>query len=87
MVFPAGFNNEIAHRHQGDTFGYVLKESVEMFMENNTGQTYTARKIFHEKYRELQRSYRNPNTRHLAEVLMIFISRAIESRKTANNLT
>jgi len=85
MILPAGFDNEVAHRHQGDIFGYVLKGAVEMVMENNMPKTYSSGEIFHEKYRELHRSYRNPDTSHPAEVLMIFISPAIESQETANN--
>jgi quercetin dioxygenase-like cupin family protein len=70
--FPPG-NIGAAHRHPGQTFGYLLEGELESVFE---GKTYNDKKgdSFYEFPNGLHNSTRNPSTTITAKLLVFFIN-------------
>lgn len=73
MQVPAGFSDTVAHRHEGELFGYVLEGSVEVQMEKSPLTRYEAGQMFYEPVGRLHRVLRNPHPDQPAKVLLLFI--------------
>ena len=73
MTVPAGFIDSVAHRHDADLFGYVLKGKIIVALDGVGAKTYTAGQMFHETKNILHTRLENLNSNATAEVLLIFI--------------
>ena len=73
MTVPAGFVDSVAHRHDADLFGYVIKGKVVVALEGEGAKTYMAGQMFHETKNILHTRLENLNSNATAEVLLIFI--------------
>ena len=73
MTVPAGFVDSVAHRHDADLFGYVLKGKIIVALEGEEAKTYMAGQMFHETKNILHTCLENVNSNAAAEVLLIFI--------------
>jgi quercetin dioxygenase-like cupin family protein len=73
MTVPAGFVDSVAHRHDADLFGYVIKGKIVVALEGEGTKTYMAGQMFHETKKILHTRLENLNSNAAAEVLLIFI--------------
>ena len=73
MTVPAGFVDTVAHRHDADLFGYVIKGKIVVALEGEGAKNYTAGQMFHETKNILHTRLENLNSNATAEVLLIFI--------------
>jgi mannose-6-phosphate isomerase-like protein (cupin superfamily) len=72
---PPAFLDTVAHRHEGEVFGYVLEGSVEVQLEKQPIVAYQAGQMFYEPIGLLHRVLRNPHPSQPAKVLLLFIIR------------
>jgi quercetin dioxygenase-like cupin family protein len=75
MTVPAGFVDSVAHRHDADLFGYVLKGKIIVALEGEGAKTYMTGQMFHETKNVLHTRLENVNSNAMAEVLLIYIIR------------
>lgn len=73
MTVPAGFVDSVAHRHDADLFGYVIKGKIVVALEGEGAKTYMTGQMFHETKKILHTRLENLDSNAAAEVLLIFI--------------
>ena len=82
MTVAPGGVDPIAHRHDGELFGYVLKGSVQIALGDKPAETYNAGQMFYEKRNVLHALTKNPSKDQPAEVLLVFIIKQGRARYT-----
>ena len=70
-IVPGGVDS-VAHRHDADTFVYVLQGDVEVELDGRK-ITYSAGSMFHEPRNTLHSLLQNTSTKAPASVLAIFV--------------
>lgn len=70
-IVPGGVD-PAPHRHDADTFVYVVQGDVEVEVDGRKA-TYSAGSMFHEPRNALHSSLRNVNSKKPASVLAIFV--------------
>lgn len=75
LLIPPAFLDTVAHRHEGEVFGYVLEGSVEVQLEKQPIAAYQAGQMFYEPIGLLHQVLRNPHPSRPAKVLLLFIIR------------
>jgi len=61
------------HRHNADTFVYVLEGSVVMQVKRGQEQTLTVGQTFHESPTDIHTVSRNPSTTQPAKILVVMV--------------
>lgn len=61
------------HRHNAQTFVYVLEGQVEMQIEGQSAQTLKVGQTFYESPTDVHTLSRNPSTSQTAKLLVVFV--------------
>lgn len=73
LTIAPGGTDSVAHRHDGELFGYVLEGSVQIGLDFRSPQTFNVGQMFYEKRNIPHTLTRNASNEASAKVLIYFL--------------